>query len=385
MKVFDNKRDCCGCTACMNICPHNAIKMVEDEEGFTYPEIDETKCIKCGLCKNICAFNNGYKMNKRLNEPLVYAVKSKNDEVRMKSSSGGMFTIISDYVLENNGIVYGVKFDENFKAVHTRCETKKQRDKCRGSKYSQSDLNDTFSKVKEDLKKGKMVMFTGTPCQVAGINKFLERTDTSNLILVDIVCHCVPSPKLFGEYIRFCEKKNKSKIVEYYHRTKDKGWKALEKAIYQNGKEDSKSLLSQAWNIIFYSKLATRPSCYECRYTNIKRPSDITIADFWGIEKFNPEFADEKGVSLALLNTEKGKDIFDKIKNNIEYIQKNIEEAVEKNPQLERNIRYDENERKIFWKDYKEKGIKYIIKKYGKCNFKRKLKRTIKKVIGKDE
>jgi coenzyme F420-reducing hydrogenase beta subunit len=385
MNVYDKKEECCGCTACMNICPKNAIQMVSDEEGFLYPKIDKQKCIECGLCKKICAFQNGYNIEDRVDKPYVYATKSKSDKIRMQSSSGGMFTEISNYILENDGIVYGAAFNEDLKVEHIRCEDKVQRDKCCGSKYSQSDLGDIYNQVKKDLENGKLVLFTGTPCQVGGLNRFLGNTDKEKLILVDIICHGPSSPKIFNEYIQFCEKKRKAKIAKYYHRAKDVKWEHYEKAIYENGKEDKKSLLSQAWKHIFWTDLALRPSCYNCKYTNTKRASDITIADFWGIEKFAPEFADKKGVSLVIVNTNKGKEVFNNINNKIEYIERTIEEAQEKNPQLKEHIKNDKEARKEFWNMYYKKGFNYIIKKYGRYNLVSKTKQIIKRVIGKDE
>lgn len=383
MELYNKKNLCCGCTACVNICPNKAIKMIEDEEGFLYPEIDKSKCIECGLCKKVCAFQNGYDIDNRLKDINVYATKSKSDEVRYKSSSGGMFTEISDYVLKNNGVIYGVAFDSNFKAIHIRAENEKERDRCKGSKYSQSELNDIYLKVKSDLEENRLVMFTGTPCQVAGLNKFLLGTNKEKLILIDIICHGTPSPKLFQDYIKCIEKINKSEVKEYYHKAKDLGWGHIEKVVYKNGKVDKTSLLSQAWKMIFYTNLGLRPSCYNCKYTNTKRSSDITIADFWGIEKSSPEFADKKGISLVIVNTNKGQEVFDNIKNNIDYKEENIDNAIIKNPQLKQSVKIDFEKRKEFWNAYNRKGMKYIIKKYGRYNLKSYVKDSLKKLLKK--
>jgi len=382
MEIYNKKINCCGCTACMNICPKKAITMKEDEEGFLYPVIDKEKCIQCGLCKKVCAFQNGIEIEERLEKFKVYAAKNKIDNFRLKSSSGGMFVAISDYVLKNNGVIYGVAFDKNFKAQHIRAENEKDRNRCLGSKYSQSELNQIFKLVKQDLENGKLVLFTGTPCQVAGLNSFLANMDRNNLILVDIVCHGTPSPKLFQEYINYIEKKRKSKIKEFYHRAKDLGWVHNEKIVYENNKNEDKSNLSQAWKNIFYSHLALRPACYNCPYTNTKRISDITIADFWGIEKFTPEFVDKKGVSLVIVNTKKGSEMFENIKKDIEYIEKNIDEAKEKNPNLVKPTDCPDN-RERFWEEYEQNGIEYILKKYGRYNFKYIVKDYIKRILNK--
>lgn len=382
MKLFEEKKDCCGCTACMNICPQNAIEMKEDEEGFKYPIINKEKCIECGLCKKTCAFQNGTSLDNELRHPKVYAVKNKNEKDRIASTSGGLFIAISDYVLKNNGIIYGVAFDKNFRATHIRAEDIKGRDSCIGSKYSQSELNDIFKRIKKDLENNKLVLFTGTPCQVAGLNRFLGERNKEKLILVDIICHGTPSPKLFGEYIKYIEKKRKNKIIEYYHRPKDFGWDHNEKIIYKDKKEENKSNLSQAWKHVFYSNFALRPACYNCKYTNIKRLSDITIADFWGIEKFAPEFVDKKGISLAIINTLNGEKTFKAIDNSIEFIERSIDEAKIKNPNLLRPTSKPNN-RNDFWKEYQSKGISFILKKYGRYNLKSIIKNKVKNILKK--
>lgn len=383
IKLYDKKNECCGCTACMNICQKHAIKMKSDEEGFLYPEIDKDKCIECGLCKKVCAFQNGYTTDNSLKEIEVYATKNKSDEVRKHSSSGGMFYSIAEYVLNNNGIVYGVVFDEDFHASHTRTDDMNGIEKMMGSKYSQSNLGKIYDEVKKDLQEEKIVLFTGTPCQVAGLNRFLYDVDKSNLILVDIICHGTPSPKLFHEYIEFLEKKRKRKIKNYYHRSKIKGWNHTEAILYVGDKLDYKSRISQTWKRIFYTDLALRPSCYSCKYTNINRPGDITIADFWGIQLYDKEFADDKGVSLTIINTSKGEKIFKEIKNNLEISERKIDEAINKNPQLKQPIHIDENNRKSFWNDYELKGFNYIAKKYGGYNNIGKLKNLVKIIVKK--
>lgn len=390
MQVYKEKADCCGCTACKNICPTKAITMQVDEEGFLYPVIDESKCIQCGACQKICAFQRGYSIQHRLEKPLVYAAKSKEIATRMASSSGGIFTELAHDILKQNGILYGVKFNEKFDAIHTSVQTEEELKACRGSKYVQSNLQDIFQMVKNDLKGQRKVLFSGTPCQVAGLNRFLGNIDKQNLLLVDIVCHGTPSNQLFKEYVAFCEEKKQSKMVAYYNRDKSRGWGHNEKAVYANKKTDDKSVLSQAWKNIFYTNLALRPCCYNCQYTNTQRPSDITLADFWGIHQSNPEFADKKGVSLVMVNTTKGKEIFENIQARIETIQKTVEEASVKNPQLKHPIEKNPTQREKFWKVYREEGFTSILKKYGKYtmtfkikNITTRLKYKIKEILKK--
>ena len=223
MLLYERKEECCGCTACMSICPKQAITMISDEEGFLYPSINQELCIECDLCKQVCPFSDNYRTSGNYDQPLVYAAKHKDDKVRMNSSSGGMFTAISDYILDNDGVIYGAAFDENLVVRHQKAETAEDRNKFRGSKYVQSNLNGIFGDIKNELKKGRTVLFTGTPCQNAGLRAFLNKS-YDNLYLCDIVCHGTPSPLMFENYIKYCERKNKSSIKEYYCRFKGKGW-----------------------------------------------------------------------------------------------------------------------------------------------------------------
>lgn len=379
ISVFDKKDECCGCTACKNICPTKAIDMIPDEEGFLYPEINQELCIDCGLCRSLCAFQNEYNTYSNLGTPKVYAAKHKDKNVRMNSSSGGAFTAISDYVLGNKGIVFGVAFDENMNAVHRRANTSEERDKFKGSKYVQSDLKSTYKEIKQLLEEDIQVLFTGTPCQTAGLNKFLGGHNTKKLILCDIVCHGTPSPLMWRDHIEYLEKKEKSKVANYYCRHKVKGWHThTEMVIYNNGKKDYKSTISQKHKTLFYSHNILRPSCHNCKYTNLIRPSDVTIADFWGIEKYMPDFDDNKGVSLVLVNTEKGEQIFKDITKSLIIRESNIKDCMQrplKEPSKPSQSRVE------FWEDYKTHGYDYIIEKYAGYNLKSIIKQNIKLVL----
>ncbi|MBQ7094899.1 MAG: Coenzyme F420 hydrogenase/dehydrogenase, beta subunit C-terminal domain [Clostridia bacterium] len=377
--VYERKEDCCGCTACMNICPKGAITMQADEEGFLYPEIDGKRCIECGLCKKICAFQ---KEELSLEEmPQVYAVKA-SDEIRRQSSSGGCFTAFSDVILQKGGAVYGCAFDEKLKAEHIRAENERERDRCRGSKYSQSDLGTIFSSVKEDLKAGREVLFTGTTCQTAALREVLSEQEQKNLYTVDIICHGTPSPRLFADFIEYIEQKRNKKVKAYYHRPKDLGWRGGEKLIYADGKKESRTTLVDGWRNIFYGDLALRPSCYQCRYSNPCRPSDITIADFWGIEGYAPEFSDALGVSLALVSSEKGRRLFEACRSSLQIIERTMEEAVVKNPNLKVPTARPAA-RTQFWALYKEGGFPAIMRLYGKDTLKQKIKYAIKAIMRK--
>ena len=379
ISVYDKKEDCCGCTACENICPTNAIKMIPDEKGFVYPVIGQELCIDCGKCRKVCPFQNEIDVEKRLDNPLVYAVKQKDEKIRMESTSGGVYTAISNLTLDKAGSIYGVKFDENFKVIHSKANNSYERDKFRGSKYIQSDLKDTFVKIQNELRRGQDVLFTGTGCQVAGLRKFLvdTKTDIDRLITNDIICHGTPSPLLWDDYLRFVQKKNK--LTSYTFRYKEKGWHGYNvRAEFQNGKSRTNSSDLKIYANLFSSNLALRPSCYNCKFANLNRPSDIMIGDFWGIEKTMPEIDDNKGISLVLINTDKGKIVFDKIKENLEVWESNTRDCLQPNL-IEPTKKPPKREQ--FWQDYFNNGFEYIAKKYAGYNLKSIVKKKIKAIL----
>lgn len=219
--------DCCGCTACASVCNHDAIVMVPDAMGFLYPKVDESKCVDCGLCEKVCAFNGNYDKSLNLPKPYAYAARHKNMNEIMKSRSGAAFVAISDFILEQGGIVYGAGYKDHFRVSHKRATTKEERDEFRGSKYVQSDLTGVFRMVKQDLKDGLIVLFSGTPCQTSGLNSYVGNILRKNLILVDIVCHGVPAPYLWRDYLAYLEEKQGDAITMVYFRDKERfGWKA---------------------------------------------------------------------------------------------------------------------------------------------------------------
>lgn len=226
IQITDKSR-CCGCTACASICAHDAITMQPDALGFLYPVVDKDKCVDCGLCEKVCAFNDHYDTSLNLPQPDAYAARHKDMKEVETSRSGAAFIAISDYVLENGGVVYGAGYTDHFRVVHKRAATKEERDEFKGSKYVQSDLTGVFRQVKQDLKDGLTVLFSGTPCQTAGLNAYIGKKLRENLILVDIVCHGVPGSYLWRDYIAYLEKKQGDKICWVNFRDKQEyGWKA---------------------------------------------------------------------------------------------------------------------------------------------------------------
>lgn len=289
----------------------------------------------------------------------VYAVKHKDPTIRAASRSGGIFTAISDKILSDGGAVFGCILSDDFLAYHVKATTKEQRDKMRGSKYIQSNMGDVFRDVKVELDSGRLVLFTGTSCQVDGLKSFLGK-DYDNLLCIDIVCHGVPSPKVWLDYLKWQEQKNNKRVVSVDFRNKtDFGWSAHIETLYT---KDGSSISSEVFKELFYGHNILRPSCYECHYKSIHHPSDITIADYWGIDKAAPGFNDNKGVSLVLINTDKGKQYFDLVSACLESVPTDINKSLQ--PPLQRSFPCPAS-REQFWKDLDTHNFYYIAKKYG--------------------
>ncbi len=224
---INDPADCCGCTACASVCNHDAITMEPDALGFLYPKVDESRCTDCGLCEKVCAFNNNYDTSLNLPKPDAYAARHKDMDEIMKSRSGAAFAAISDYILEQGGVVYGAGYKDHFRVAHKRATTKEERDEFRGSKYVQSDLSGVFRLIKQDLKNGLTVLFSGTPCQTSGLNSYVGKKLRDNLVLIDIVCHGVPGPYIWRDYLAYLEEKQGDTITMVNFRDKERfGWKA---------------------------------------------------------------------------------------------------------------------------------------------------------------
>lgn len=359
MKIFADKKECYGCTACKHACPANCISMNPDEKGFYYPESDSAACNNCGVCVKICPFNKDGKKTS-VHAPSVYAVKHKDDKIRATSSSGGAFSAISDCILLNGGVVYGASFDADLKVCHVRCETPSERDSLKGSKYVQSFLGDVFLSVKNDLSRGIKVLFSGTPCQVAGLYAYMGRGN-ENLFTCDFVCHGVPSPKLFADHVKALAKNSKSAITGIEFRNKINGWGKFVFAIAYGAEKKISPFSEDPYCYIFLNNLSLRPACHNCQYATVGRESDITIGDFWGIEKSNPTFCDSKGVSLVLLNTQAGRDLFSKIGGDLYSEESSVMAA------MQHNLAYPTPESPLapgFWADYVSMGYGYVSAKY---------------------
>lgn len=380
MNEIVDMNKCSGCTACYNICPKGAIKMEKNSEGFFYPVVDQEKCIKCGLCKKVCPVNNNHEKEKEIT---AYACFNKNKEIRLDSSSGGIFNLIAEYILDDNGIVFGAAFDEDYLVKHIYIDNKKDLEKLRKSKYLQSSLNDIFKSVKNFLKEDKKVLFTGTPCQIEGLKLFLQK-NYDNLYTQDIVCHGVPSPKLWQKYL---ESKDE-KIKDVNFRNKDNGWEDFNLKINDYAKHHQKDQYMR----LFLSNLALRKSCYNCSSKKIYRVSDITLADFWGIDNVLPAFNDHFGTSLVVINSLKGKELFDSIKESLEYKEVDFMESIKENSAYNHSCKMPKGRLTIF-NDLDKMDFDSIYKKYNlkKISFKKiiskmmpkQLKQKIKKILKK--
>lgn len=356
--VYDRKEACCGCAACADICPSGSISMVEDEEGFLYPFIDDSTCIDCGLCRRVCAFVKAGKMSGSLNEPKVFAAKHKDDKARLGSTSGGAFTAISDAVLAKGGAVYGAKLEGDFSVRHVRAIDGASRDCLRGSKYAQSDAEGAYNRVAGDLAAGTPVMFTGLPCQADALKRFVRLTgaDFVGLLLVDLICYGAYSVKLLKEHISHLEALHGKKASGYRFRPKEFGWSGnREEVTFEDGSTDSSSEDSQLLKGLFLSRLILRPSCYECPYAGKRRHSDITIGDYWGAGRRFSDLKDELGVSVILLNTGKGACMLDDIGNTMEMRESDMADCSRKQPSLN-GPAANNPRRAAFWADLMAHG-----------------------------
>lgn len=378
MILINDPKDCCGCTACASICAHDAITMNPDALGFLYPKVDTSKCTGCGLCEKVCSFNANYDRTQNLPSPEAYGARHKNAEEVETSRSGASFIAISDWILAHGGVVYGAGYTNHLRVVHKRATNKEERDEFKGSKYVQSDMTNVFRQVKKDLTDGRVVLFSGTPCQTAGLNSYIGRKFRDNLYLLDIVCHGVPGPYLWEDYISYLEKKQGDKIAWVNFRDKQKfGWNAHHESFrFLNTKG------TVSFPFTFYKINMFRHSCGNCHFCNVKRPSDLTIADFWGWDKTDPTCnADGKGINLILINTEKGKNLFEDIKQNMYIYPAELENVLQPNLQKPSDIH---PLRMQFEQEYTQKGFLYVMRKYGDFGLKYQLcykYRAFKKIV----
>ena len=354
-----NKEKCSGCTACVAVCPKNCIEMVADKEGFLYPKVKKNNCTNCGLCEKICPILNKKEIKEE--NSLAYAVINKDEEIRAKSSSGGIFTELAKIVIEQGGVVFGAGFNEKLEVEHFFVENTEDLYKFRGSKYVQSKIGDTYKQAKKLLKEGRLVYFSGTPCQIGGLLAFL-RKPYENLITQDVICHGVPSPKVWKSYIKSKGGHGKVKVVSF--KNKVESWTRPEILIVYKNKESYKEKSANNPYIqAFLKNLNLRPSCHNCSFKTKKRESDITLADYWGVENIHPNMDDDKGTSLVIIHSKKGGDFFNKIKDKVVYCESDLDKAIVYNPSMIKSS-YRHMNRDIYLRKIKAKKFDEITAKY---------------------
>lgn len=311
-----NKEECCGCSACFNICPQHCIYMKPDKEGFLYPDVDEERCVNCNLCVKACPILNPVRREQEL--PICFVAYAKDCSLRMNSSSGGLFGILAQYVLSCGGTVFGAGFDQDLSVVHMRVDSIEQLHKLQGSKYVQSRILDSYIQVKKLLLNDKMVLFSGTECQIAGLLSYLGGAKYPNLITLDVLCHGVPSPKVLEKYFHWQEEEHKSKLTEVSFRDKTWGWKNYSIRLNFSNRMIYQCRAAQdCYMNLFLSDICLRPSCYACHFKGYNRLSDLTLGDAWGVENSYPEMDDGKGTSVVLAHTEKGRRLLSLVKEQV--------------------------------------------------------------------
>ncbi len=369
------KHNCCGCGACVQICPKKCISMSADNEGFLYPHVNDAICIDCGLCEKVCPV---IKQNEPREPLAVYAAKNNNEEIRLKSSSGGIFTLLAEQVIADSGVVFGARFNENWEVIHDYTETIEGLEPFRGSKYVQSIIGNNFIKVKQFLVDSRKVLFSGTPCQIAGLKKFL-RKEYENLLTVEVVCHGVPSPMVWRDYLDYKRAERAAGkntvpsslnelpvITGISFRDKTNGWKkygfkicyaaskAAENSVSKSAETANCEITPFNENLFmkgFLKNIYLRPSCYHCAARQGKSGADISIADYWGIQSIHPEIDDDKGSGLVLINTKQGANYFNSFANQINSLTSSYDKAIMQNPCIVNSVNVPKR-RHQFWQNY---------------------------------
>ena len=374
MKI-EKLENCTGCHACSSVCSQNAIELTLNNEGFLYPAVNSALCKQCKLCEKVCPIITP--TEKGINDkPNAFAIENNDEQVRLASSSGGIFTAIAQNVVTAGGVVFGAKFDSDFNAVHDYTDNIAGLADFQGSKYVQSTIGNSFRNCKRLLDSGKLVLFSGTPCQIAGLKNFLQK-DYPTLITADFICHGVPSVRLWKKYVT--SKSEKYKIIKINFRDKTNGWKNYRVAFtYSDGKTSRQDFRNDGYMRLFLKNLSLRPSCYSCNFKKVNRCSDITLADFWGIRQEIADFDDDRGTSFVIVHSPKGQKIIENL--NVCTIKEiDVDIGARHNPTLTKSVALPEN-RDAFFHDLtaNKLSIKQLADKYAAIPLLTRTKKAIK-------
>ena len=389
MISIKNNIDCCGCNACGDVCAHGAITFKTDIEGFWYPVVDETKCVDCRLCERVCPeLHIGELKKNDNNPPVTVAAINKNMAVRWDSTSGGAFSALAEVMYEQGGYVSGAVYDENFLVHNFVSDKPEDLSRLRSSKYLQSNAEGLYVRIRELLRNGKKVLACGTPCQMAALRLFLHK-DYDNLVIVDFICRGVNSPKVYRKYLDSLERKYGGKVVYVKAKNKELGWRNLtRKVVFDNGKVYYGVKMDDNFRRGYHTNVFCRPSCYTCQYKGFPRIADITIADYWGIEKINKNLDNNIGTSMILLNSKKGENFFGQVKDKIEWEYTTFESILPGNVALTKPIEPAKIDRRQFFEDLDKGTFDEVVSKYfplktnADLSFRQKLKGILKPYYG---
>ena len=371
MLRITEKGNCCGCAACVWACPKRCIRLVGDEEGFLYPTVDETKCVECGKCLKVCPMRQASESKAPVG---VYAAANPDEEVRLKSSSGGVFSLLAEYVIKQGGVVFGAAFNERLEVVHLYAETMEGLAAFRGSKYVQSRIGTSYQDAESFLKSGRKVLFSCTPCQIAGLKSYLGK-EYPCLLTVDFVCHGVPSPGIFKEYLEA----QPSPVTWVNFRDKRSGWKNFSITLETSAGEKSEVFYNDEYMQGFLSNVFLRPSCYRCRFRTGRSGSDITLGDFWGIDKLRPEIDDDKGLSLVIANNKDADSLLKTLGCSLTEMP--LEDAVKYNPSINTSVAMPSH-RSLFFLTKKWLGLRTALRLFcGNSLFSRAIRKACRLLL----
>ena len=386
IKIKD-KALCCGCGACEQCCPRHCITLLTDEEGFAYPAVNHEKCVDCHLCERVCPVLNADRLIK--NDPAkieTYVAYCNDEDLRLKSSSGGLFTVLAEKIIEEGGVVFGAAFDENFLVHHIKAEKIEELFLLRGSKYLQSRTEDCYCEARSELKKGRKVLYTGTACQIAGLYAYLDN-EYENLLTVDVLCHGVPSPKVWRRYLDEQESAYGAAVRRTFFRSKNCGWKTYALSLeFSNDKAYECVLSKDTFMQMFLRNICLRPSCYICKFKGDYINSDITIGDAWGIQAHSPEMDDDKGTSVIVVHSSKGAAIFQSVISKLRCKKSEPSAALAGNPSYYQSVSEHAKRKKFFYLFEKGAPTSELVKLTKPSYFRiffSKGKCVIKKILGK--